>query len=196
MTRADVLRQMAWVTMAAGLLTGLPVAPAVGPTAAAMYQWTTPDGTIGLTDDPGRIPDQYRNTARPYGSPEESPPLKPPATTTPPRAPSSVATTSPAVSPEASVDQNGHDKAWWQARVQALTDQRADLIRQRSETEQKFNQLHYFGRETIEELALQKKLRQQLDDLTNEITTIDQQLTASLPDEARRAGAPSGWLRN
>jgi len=186
---------MAWVTMAAGLLTGLPGSPAVNPTAAATYQWTTPDGSIGLTDDPGRIPDQYRSTAKPYGGVEASPP-QPPATAPPTKPHSSVATTTPAVSSDANVDQNGHDQAWWQARVQALNDQRTDLTKQRSEIEQKFNQLHYFGRETIEELALQQKLRQQLDDLTSEINAINQQLTSSLPDEARRAGAPPGWLRN
>jgi hypothetical protein len=169
----------------------------VGPAAAAMYQWTTPDGVIGLTDDPGRIPDQYRSTAKPYQAPEIEPPLNRPAAKTVTPAPSPSMTARESVAPPAAeVDQHGHDRAWWLARVQALTDQRAGLVDEQNTVEQKFNQLHYFGRETPEELSLQQTLRQELDDLTTRIAKIDQQLTSGLPDEARRAGAPPGWLRN
>lgn len=193
MTRAGVLGRTAWVIMAVWLLAGLPGTPVVGSTAAAMYQWTTPDGTIGLTDDPGRIPDQYRHTAKPYQAPEVQPPVnRPTAKAGAPAVPAPGA----AAPSETEVDQNGHDRALWQTQVRDLTDQRADLVKERNELEQKFNQLHYFGRETTEELNLQQAMQAQLDDLTNKINTIDHQLTASLPDEARRAGAPPGWLRN
>jgi hypothetical protein len=194
MKRAGLVRQMTWLAMVAGVLTGWPGQPAVGSAAAAMYQWTTPDGTIGLTDDPGRIPDQYRATAKPYQNPETRPSVKqPPAGATAPEASSSVATNAPAA---ADVDQNGHNRAWWRERIQSLTNERADLTSQRDALNQKYNQLHYFGRETIEERTLQQTLRKQLDDLTQGIDDINHQLTSGLPDEARQAGAPPGWLRN
>jgi len=190
MKRAGLLRRMAWLAMAGGLLAG----PAVSPAAAIMYQWTAPDGSIGLTDDPGRIPEQYRATAKPYQSPDMPPASTPPSGAAPESdAPSSVATTAPAT---ADVDNNGHDRAWWRDRVKTLTDQRADLTGQRNKLEEKFNQLYYFGTETIGELQLQQSLREQLDDLAGQISDIDQQLTSGLPDEARRAGAPPGWVRD
>lgn len=191
MKRAGLVRQMTWLAMAIGVVTGWPGQPIVGPAAAAMYQWTTPDGVIGLTDDPGRIPEQYRATARPYQNPETQPPVKQrPAGAAGPDS-SSVATNA-----AADVDQNGHDQAWWHERVQSLIDERTDLTSQRNALNQKYNQLHYFGRDTIGELNLQQTLYKQIADLTQEIDTINQQLTSGLPDEARQAGAPPGWLRN
>jgi len=191
MKRAGFLLATAWLAMAAGWLAW----PAAG--AAAVYQWTTPDGVIGLTDDPGRIPDQYRATAKPYESPGTTPLSRQPAAKNgqphPPPAPSAAG---PAEPTTVNVDHNGHDRAWWQARVQELKAQRADLVDQREKAEKRSNEIQYFGRQTYGELNEVQVLRQQMDDLTSQIKGIDQQLASDLPNEARKAGAPMGWLRD
>ncbi|HXZ26292.1 MAG TPA: hypothetical protein VEI24_08740, partial [Nitrospiria bacterium] len=93
-------------------------------------------------------------------------------------------------------DHNGHDKAWWQARVQELKDQRAELVEQRKQLEKKSNEIQYFGRQTYGELNEVQQLRDQINDLVDQIKAIDQQLSTDLPNEARLAGAPPGWLRD
>jgi hypothetical protein len=191
MKRAGLLQRMAWLAIATGWLAW----PALG--AAAVYQWTTPDGVIGLTDDPGRIPDQYRATAKPYESPGTAPlTVQPSAKADRPQpsppAPADVATAPATVN----VDQNGHDRAWWQARVQGLKSQRADLVDQQEKIQKKINEIQYFGRQTAGERQEQYQLTQQNDNLTGQIKEIDQQLASGLPNEARRAGAPQGWVRD
>ena len=190
MKRAGLLRGVVRLATAVALVAG----PIVGPAAATVYQWTTPEGVIGLTDDPGRIPDRYRATAKPYGTVTTPPSSKQaPAPAAKPQ-PSTANTT--AAEPTPPVDHDGHDRAWWQDRVQELKDQRADLVRQREEAEKKFNEIHYFGRQTYGELQLAQTLRQQADDLAKQISALDQQLTSGLAEEARKAGAPIGWVRD
>jgi hypothetical protein len=166
-----------------------------GVAAATFYQWTTPDGVIGLTDDPGRIPAQYRTTAKAYESPGVAPySIQPEANAGQP-SPSPPDSASDS-SMTGAVDQNGHDRAWWQARVQELKSQRTELVNQQEQAQKKFNEIQYFGRQTYGELHETQLLREQIDDMTGQIKEIDQQLTSDLPNEARQAGAPLGWVRN
>ncbi len=159
----------------------------VAPSGAAMYQWTMPDGSIGLTDDPGRIPEQYRASATPYRGPMSE------LTTTP--APSAAPPGSKTPAARAGeTDQNGHNETWWRARTEALQEQRTTTLKERETTEQQINELHYFGRETVAELQEKQALRQHMAELTTQLTEIDRQ-TSDLSEEARKAGAPPGWLR-
>lgn len=199
MTRSALSWRLVLLAASLTAIVGLDGGPS--PADAAMYQWTTPDGVIGLTDDPGRIPEPYRSTAKPYRS-NHSAPLSQPEPA-PRAAPGDRAADSspPATSPAGrellgEVDLNGHDRAWWQAQIRTLRQERAALQRQREDAEQKLNQLHYFGRETPEELEEQQMLQRHLDELGQKVAHIDQRLSADLPDEARKAGAPPGWLRD
>jgi len=193
MTRGDLPWRMVRLVIAALWATGWLMWPTVG--TATFYQWTTPDGEIGLTDDPGRIPPKYRATAKPYVSPGETP-----VSTVQPTAKSAQTQRSaPATGPAEStplLDHNGHDRAWWQARVHELKAQRAELVDQRKQVEKKSNEIQYFGRQTYGELNEVQKLRDQINDIGDQIKVIDQQLAHDLPNEARQAGAPPGWLRD
>jgi hypothetical protein len=42
----------------------------------------------------------------------------------------------------------------------------------------------------------QQTLRRRIKELDDQLVQIDRLLTDDLPDEARKAGAPPGWLRN
>jgi hypothetical protein len=176
------------------------------PVDAAMFQWTTPDGVIGITDDPGRIPEAYRSTAKPYQTPKGdgatlqrfSPDASSPATAPPPTAPTDAPPgwTPPTDAPPAGpVDQNGHDQAWWQEQVRSLKGERAGVQQERERVEQRLNKVFYFGRDTPQEQQEQAVLRKELETMDQDLARIDQRLTGGLPDEARQAGAPPGWLR-
>ncbi|HXZ24957.1 MAG TPA: hypothetical protein VEI24_01950 [Nitrospiria bacterium] len=168
-----------------------------GVVSATFYEWTTPDGSVGLTDDPGRIPPKYRATAKPV-TPGDVPlsTVKPSAN--PVQSPSSPSDSGAGQSGSSipHFDHNGHDKAWWQARVQELKDQRTELADQRKQLENKSNEVWYFGNQSAGARQEAYQLKQQADDLKNQIDNIDHQLSVDLPNEARLAGAPPGWLRD
>lgn len=50
-----------WMTT---LLVGVGLALALPATAGTLYRWTTADGSVAATDDPERIPERYKKTAR------------------------------------------------------------------------------------------------------------------------------------
>jgi hypothetical protein len=37
---------------------------------AEMYKWTNPDGSLGFTDDPAKVPEQYRNQGNQRRAPD------------------------------------------------------------------------------------------------------------------------------
>lgn len=191
MKRAGLLQSMTWVAIAAG---GLAL-PSVG--AATFYEWTTPDGSIGLTDDPGRIPEPYRKTAKPYDSPGVAPySTQPSANAGQPQPTPSASDAGPAGPAIPLLDKNGHNRDWWQARLHDLKNQRAELVERKNQAEKKSNEIQYFGRQTYGELNEVETLRQQIDEYGEQIKSIDQQLSTELPNEARQAGAPQGWVRD
>jgi len=170
------------LVVAASLAGAAALLPSVG--AAVMYQWTTPDGVVGLTDDPGRIPERYRATATPHVESGTGLSMAPaPAQTAP-------ATTGPSLD----TDQNGHDQEWWQQRLDELNDQQASLQQQRTDLEQQLAQSLSLSMYTAADMEAQKEFRQQLDDVDHQISMLQAQ-RAALADEARQAGAPPGWLR-
>ena len=170
--------------------------PGAHPAVSAVYQWTTPDGVLGLTDDPGRIPEAYRNTAKLYGGREETPKVErlggsitPPSAQTPSEGPPSE------TSIRRNTDYQGHDREWWQARIQSLKAEQENIKKQRQVAEDRLNQLHYFGTDTLKELEEERILRNQIEELSQTLTALHQQLREDLPTEARKTGAPPGWLR-
>jgi len=202
-TRGDLSWRMArlviatvWATLWVALwASGCLIWPGV--VSATFFEWTTPDGSVGLTDDPGRIPPKYRATAKPV-TPGDVPMSTVKPSANPVQVPSSPSDSGAGQDGSSipHVDHNGHDKAWWQARVQELKDQRAELVEQRKQLEKKSNEIQYFGRQTYGELNEVQQLRDQINDIVDQIKAIDQQLSTDLPNEARLAGAPPGWLRD
>ena len=163
------------------------------PADAAMYQWTAPDGSIGLTDDPGRIPEPYRSTARPYHTPGSEFTIAPPVSDAPPALP---ATPPAEETPAGEVDLNGHDRAWWEERIASVQVEQTALLEEREEAQEKLNQVQYLGNNTVKEMQEQQALQRRIKELDDQLAQIDRLLTDGLPDEARKAGAPPGWLRN
>ena len=162
---------------------------------ATTYQWITPDGVVGLTNDPGRIPEQYRERATVYNG-TSKPPSREPAAEEGITVPQQTAVTTPAGPSIGEADQHGHDRSWWQQQIREVKDQLTFIGNQRKTADEELNQLYYFGMETPEELQRQQFLREKIGEFDELLAKLERRLTEELPREARKAGALPGWLRD
>lgn len=155
-----------------------------------LYQWIDGKGVVHITDDLNKVPIQYRPNARRLESaPGED------GNRSEPGPQDRTAPFSYADREEREAEQ----KDEWQQRMRAAKRKLANAERRYQELEKKRDALimswggpssgHREGREEaarIEEKM--KQVRQEMDDARNEIDV-------RLPDEARKAGIPPGWLR-
>lgn len=154
--------------------------------AGKVYEWIDDFGNVGFTDDPANIPVKYRKTA--IEEELEAPPL------TQVR----VSPEMPPPSQAPDTDDAGHDRTYWQGRVKVLRDRRADLQERKVEIVQDLETLNgrvENGIDTIKYLELRRQYLQELAKTKDDIKEIDRQLNDVLPEEARKANAPPGWLR-
>ncbi len=184
---------------------------------ADVYRWTDAQGVIHFTDSPGNIPQEFRNA--PSGEaetdspepavnrPESGPPgTKPDQQTAPSKETSGGASsqdapegekTSPhdeaANSPGVTLDNFGRDETWWRDRKKFWEQRLSDARRLHDETRRQFNRVNqrYDSREYKE----MKLLRERMEGLEKEITKAQEMLGGDLAREARKAGAPPGWVR-
>ncbi|MBI4209750.1 MAG: redoxin domain-containing protein [Deltaproteobacteria bacterium] len=90
---------------------------------------------------------------------------------------------------EEPTDNEGHARAWWQERVSSLNTKIAEVEAKTRETEAKIHSLPADAR-ILEVRSEQQKLQE----LLQKKKDLQKQLV-DLEEEARRAGAPPGWLR-
>lgn len=156
-----------------------------------LYQWTDGKGVVHITDDLNKIPGKYRPNARRLettpeaegtpGGPGQQPGVSPP----------------PGYSDDE--ERDADRKAEWQLRMKVAKQKLADAERRYRELEEKKNILlqgwggpasgHLEGREEADRIDQQmKQVQKEIDDARNYIEV-------GLPDEARKAGVPPGWLR-
>jgi hypothetical protein len=77
--------------------------------ALTVYRWADSAGVVHLTDDPGKVPPPYRDRVETQVL-EEVPGKPPQSPSGPP----------PTAEKAAPTDNDGHNEAWWQARVRPL----------------------------------------------------------------------------
>lgn len=161
---------------------GLVIALASAPCAVAgvFYQWTDEDGGVHLTDDLSKIPKNYRDAVREIPVPDEV--IKPEAA--PSRPPDSAA---PSQSSE-DLDFQGHNRQWWRQRLQEWRGRKASAEQSLAEARDRFN-LRYFNHQPLGDV------RQEIEQYETDIREADRMLNDVIPEEARTAGAPPGWLR-
>jgi hypothetical protein len=155
---------------------------------AAIYQWTDEKGNIAFTDDPNSIPEKYRDNATKMDDPKV--PQKP-KTDTSPAAP-------PAMNPTndtPDLDDEGHDEQWWRTRMQDLRHRKESLLSEKKGLMGRVSSLGRLGLGNIEENDQAKEMEIRIQEIDSEINKIDNELTVIIPDEARKANAPPGWLR-
>jgi hypothetical protein len=195
------------VSNVAGLSLGLVLAVAPGALAGAVYQWTDADGGIHFTDDPSTIPKKFRDTVqqlRPPGEPKE--PAGPPSAepegglpavsqpeATSKREPASEPVPSQAPPSEA-LDARGHNRDWWRQRVQEWESKKAEAEARLADAQERLGRERFLNATTgnmqrIQEISAEVSMYEE------QIKEAENMLTDGLPDEARRAQAPPGWLR-
>jgi hypothetical protein len=154
---------------------------------AAVYQWTDDQGNIGFTDDPDSIPEKYRQNAERMDG--KTVPKKP-KTNIAPAIPPSTASNG-----DIHLDDNGRDEQWWRTRMQDLRNRKNELLGEKEKLAAGTNSLGKLGLGSLEANQQAKDTEKQLQQLDSQIKAIEQELTVSIPEEARMANAPPGWLR-
>jgi chromosome segregation ATPase len=159
-----------------------------------LFQWIDDSGTVHITDSLDKVPDQYRSRAQSLrqsdaagdeGSGQN-------VQAAPPRDAGGDGGAA-----EAAADQ----KEAWQRRVRTAKSRLADAEnRMRALEQQKQSISSQWGsagsalppQEVLDQL---KKLEGDVAKTKQEIDSIRNEINVTIPDEARKAGVPPGWLR-
>ncbi len=162
-----------------------------------LYQWSDDKGIVHITDDPAKIPQKYRSRTEKIEQHERT------ESSVPPQAvpePASGAGTGPATKIEQT---EAYKKGVWQARLREWKEKLADaesryraLEKQRDEAMQNWGGPSS-GRFIAEAEAQQRvqQLEEQMKVVKKEIDEARHQIDDVIPDEARKADIPPGWLR-
>ena len=152
-----------------------------------IYEWTDNKGNVHMTDRLEEVPEQYRSTVRRMetSAGEETKGKK--------------QGFSPYTGSSGGEEDDTGQKAYWQNRmreakqnVTQLEGRYRDLDRRRTELLGSWGGVaggHLEGREEAARIEQEmKQVQQEIDNVRNQIEVV-------IPDEARKAGVPPGWLR-
>jgi len=154
------------------------------PASAETYQWTDKDGTVGFADSLEKVPPQYRQSAKRLEETKGS-------TKTFQRVPSSPIQSNPMPAP---ADQ-GDPYAGWQQRMTAARTELEELKKQREKVQKEYTTLRAeFYVRSFADPEKDAQLRAKLAELDEKIREKENDITTTIPDEARRAGVPPGIL--
>ncbi len=152
-----------------------------------LYEWTDDQGVAHMTDVPEDVPPQYRERAVKLESVRGS---EPPSASMPP---------SSGVAPNASEREAVAERSRWQSRLQEAKTRLANAKTKRAALEQqRAALLTRWGSPAYAPAAARLEAEQldaeiaaaqkEADNARNEIEVV-------IPEEARKAGVPPGWLR-
>jgi hypothetical protein len=175
--------------------------------AGAVYQWTDADGGIHFTDDPSKIPSKFRNTVEQLSPPDEpkepkdSPGREPESESPADPDPAPVSKRPPASELEPSqlpsepVDARGHNEEWWRQQVGEWEKKKADAEARLADAQERLGRERFLNPTTgnmkrIQDISAEVAMYEE------QIREAEHMLTEGLADEARRAQAPPGWLRD
>ncbi len=157
---------------------------------SVLYQWTDGKGVVHITDDLNKIPEKYRSNARRLETAPET-------SETP--GPSGRPRISPAPGESQEEEREADLKEEWQQRMKRAKERLADAERRYHALEEKRNNLlgswggpasgHLAGREEADRVDQEmKQVQKEIDADRNEVENV-------IPEAARKAGVPPGWLR-
>ncbi|HUJ17838.1 MAG TPA: DUF4124 domain-containing protein [Nitrospirota bacterium] len=161
---------------------------AAAPCYADFYRWVDKDGKEFFTNDPKQVPQEYRDRATTV-KPDESrvsvgekpaPPARPDDT----------------VASREHRDKNGHGEEYWRKRA---ANYRLKLRNQQDEYDLVLKQLDDQDQKPKKIATKKKKTRSSLEKkklkIEKDMSQTRRMLEVDLPEEARRADAYPGWLR-
>jgi predicted nucleic acid-binding Zn-ribbon protein len=153
---------------------------------AEFYQWTDSDGKQFYTNEKTKIPEEYRGTAKRVEVDDARVSVDRNAVSGP----------SSAVREKEHKDKNGHGEAYWHKRAEDL---RAQIRKQQAEydalakqAKDEQEQPNTLSKSARKRQASREKKMQKIE---KKITDLKRELDEKLPEEARKADAYPGWLR-
>lgn len=157
-----------------------------------VYEWTDDKGVIHLTDDPGKVPQKYRsNSLKKRAEPRRDEGREKSEGTVEP-APQ------PTLSSEEDLEQRRRMDEWrqrylgWKNKLRQAEQRYQSLLQRRTDLLAPWGSLSLAPPPTVEEFG---QVEQALKDTQSEIDEARHMVEVVLPDEARKAGVPPGWLR-
>jgi len=154
-----------------------------------LYQWTDSKGVVHITDDLGDVPERYRSKANKI---EAGKPQEPGGEQRAGERPTPGFDSGNTAAEEAS-------KARWQQRLRDWKDRLAKAEQQYQDLDQQRTQLlgsrGSAAYAPIADRLKAEQIGQQLKDVQREIDNARNMIENVIPEEARKAGVPPGWLR-
>lgn len=153
-----------------------------------IYQWTDSAGGVHITDDLGDVPERYRSKARKIEARKPAESGGEQQVQENPESPDSEA---------AGVEEDA--KAEWQQRLRDWKNRLANAEKRYQDLDQERTEL--LGRwgsaayAPIEDRLKAQQIEQKMKDLQREIDNARDMVEVTIPEEARKAGVPPGWLR-
>lgn len=167
------------------VLTVLAVVLSTTVASAEFYKWVDRDGKEFYTNEKEKIPAQYRDSAQPVEVHEGRVTVE---------KPSPAGATS--VTGKAHKDRNGRGEAYWHRRAEAV---RRKLRKEQDQLDLLAKQERDLEHDRRRSAASRKKARKALEKkrarIERKIEGLRHELDVELPDEARKADAYPGWLR-
>jgi len=155
-----------------------------------LYEWTDSKGGVHITDDLGEVPERYRSKSRKIEIPkgEEVGPEQ------------QVQGTSGSPSGVVTEQQEAASKAAWQQRIRDWKARLADAQKRYQDLDQKrLEALAQWGGPAVsghlEGRAEADRIAQDMEEVQRDIDEAKDMVENVIPEEARRAGVPPGWLR-
>jgi hypothetical protein len=155
-----------------------------------LYQWTDSKGVVHITDSLGKVPEKYRSEAQKLQSSPGTDGME------------NQQGQQSLTSPSGSLGNEGLQKAQkeeWQSRMKAAKQKLANAEQRYHDLAQQRDLLlgswggpvsgHLEGREEAD------RIQQQMDQVQREIDDERNEIEVVIPNEARKAGIPPGWLR-
>ena len=152
-----------------------------------LYQWTDEQGVVHITDGLGNVPQKYRDKAlrMEQSKSKES------------GQPGQQGTYTPRVLDEEGA--NADAKAEWQMRMKDARQRLAGAEQRYADLDQKrLEALGRWGGPASGQLsgpADAARIEEEMRAVQKEIDSIKREIEVVIPDEARKAGVPPGWLR-
>lgn len=159
----------------------------------SLYEWTDDRGVVNVTDDLSKVPDKYRSKAKKIGRSGAGPGAQEKVSPQPKTAPQEF--------PGAAEQSDEARKRQWQLRMRDAKQRLADAEgHYRQLNQSKSDLAAQWGssgaalppQDVLDEMA---RIDRDIEAARKNIDDARNMVEVTIPDEARKAGIPPGWLR-
>jgi phage-related minor tail protein len=153
-----------------------------------LYQWTDDKGVVHITDGLGKVPEKYRDKAVKLETPKRDESGQ-----------GEQRTFEQSTPAEQNEEREENNKAEWQQRMKLARQRLTDAERSYQELDQKRNEalVRWAGGASgrIEDRMEAERIEQEMKEAQKEKDDARREVEVVIPEAARKAGVPPGWLR-